>query len=84
MEERRLFVRQEDFEGLCCTITLRNVFNAGDTGKTNFILGISVFLVDCLDSQIIMMLTEECRIARPQGVGTLMRPPQKRRNCQGI
>ena len=60
-KEEDFAVWQERFEGFCSTKKLLNVLNGTDAGTNDKKYEIWAYLVQCLDSRSIMMLTNDCK-----------------------
>ena len=60
-KEEDFAVWQERFEGFCFTKKLLNVLNGTDAGTNDKKYEIWAYLVQCLDSRSILMLTNDCK-----------------------
>ena len=61
-KEEDFVVWQERFEGFCFTKKLLNVLNGTDAGTNDKKYEIRAYLVQCLDSRSILMLTNDCKV----------------------
>ena len=60
-KEEDFAVWQERFEGFCFTKKMLNVLNGTDAGMNDKKYEIWAYLVQCLDSRSILMLTNDCK-----------------------